>query len=109
VQSFPNIMIEGCPDLDMGQKDISDRVEKLTGRVTALEKKHTTNNISKGKWDRSFVVAVAAFVVAAVGLPIMLASWIEPHLQNDLKNDVKIEVTDQLKEPLKQIAEIAGT
>lgn len=92
----------------MGQKDLSERVERLTGRVTALENKRIPTGVSKGKWDRNFVLALAAFVVAGIGLPLMLLAWIEPHLQNDLKKDVKIEVADQLKEPLKQLGEIAG-
>jgi hypothetical protein len=91
----------------MGQKELSVLLEKLTGRVTALEKKRTPNAALKGKWDKGFLVALAALLVAAIGLPIMLFSWIEPHLQNDLKNDVKIEVADQLKEPLKKIGEIS--
>jgi hypothetical protein len=95
------------PDLDeMGQKELSTLIEKLTGRVTALEKKREPST-GKGKWDKSFVVSLVALIAAVVALPIMLASWIEPHLQNDLKSDVKNEVTDQLKEPLNQIGQIA--
>jgi hypothetical protein len=50
---------------------------------------------------------LVTLLATAIALPIMLVSWIEPHLQNDLKSDVKNEVTDQLREPLKQIGEIA--
>jgi hypothetical protein len=95
---------------DMGQKELSTLVEKLTARITAIEKKiglGTSESIN-GKRDKGFLVALVALVVSAVGLPIMLISWIEPHLQNDLKNDVKIEVGEQLKQPLQQINELAG-
>jgi hypothetical protein len=110
LQSLSPTVIEN-PDLDeMGQKELSGLIEKLTGRVTALEKRRLsgTSNAPKGKWDKTFALSLAALIVAVVGLPIMLVSWIEPHLQNDLKSNVKNEVTDQLREPLTQIGEIAG-
>jgi hypothetical protein len=106
VQSSPSV-IDG-PDLDMGQKELGKLVEGLTGRVTALEKERSPANTSKGKWDRNSVIALLSLAVSVVGLPLVLAAWIEPHLQNDLKNDVKIEVAEQLKEPLKKLEEIAG-
>jgi len=100
---------------DMTQREVNDRLERLTGRVTALEKKRDTPSKARSNWNRGFMVAVGAFLANAIALPIMLLSWIDPHLQNDLKKDVTIEAAAQLKEPLKQlsgmssdIAEIKG-
>jgi hypothetical protein len=104
VQSFPSVI--EAPDFDMGQRETSTLLERLTSRVTALEKLLPKSSSDNGKW-----VAWAALIVAIISLialPISVASWIEPHLHNDLKNDTSIEVTSQLKDPIKQIGDMAG-
>jgi hypothetical protein len=107
VQSFPSVI--DAPDLDdMGQKGLSKLVETLTGRVTALENERSPANASNGKWGRNSAIGLASLAVSIVGLPLLLAAWIEPHLQNDLKNDVKIEVAEQLKEPLQDLHKMAA-
>jgi hypothetical protein len=110
VQSFPTIVVDGSDLDDMGQKELSAQLERLAGRVTALEKKLNSlaKNAPKGKWgiDRWIAFGILAFTI--IGLPIIVTSIVEPHLHSDLKADVKIEVADQLKEPLRQIGEIAG-
>ncbi|MGA2426660.1 MAG: hypothetical protein ABSG07_21885 [Terriglobales bacterium] len=93
----------------MGQKDINAKVEKLTGRVTALENGSPASDHGPHRMrGATFYMSLVSLIVTVIGVPIMFLAWIEPHLQNDLKNDVKIEVTEQLKDPLKQIGEIAG-
>jgi hypothetical protein len=94
----------------MGNKELSDRVEKLTGRVTALEK--SPARARKGKWDTPVIVATVisslAILIAAIGLPVTILSFVEPHLQRDLSNDVKLEVASELKELQPQINEMSG-
>lgn len=96
-------------DLDMGQKDLTGKVAKLAGRVTALENKTASASDSpQGRRAQYLVVAITAVVIPLVGVAIMLGAWIEPHLRADAKSDMKNEVTDQLRDPLKQIGDIAG-
>jgi hypothetical protein len=101
-----SLLLVNDPELDdMGHKELSALIGKLTGRVTALEKKP---NPAAKKWGVDLWIGLGILVATIVGLPIILAALIEPHLKADLKADVKNEVADQLKDPLKQIGEIAG-
>jgi hypothetical protein len=107
VQSFPVEMVE-CPDFhDMGIRETNSLLEKLTGRVTALEKR-PARAPRKEKWDTDRWIALGILVVTFAGVPLMFFGWLEPHLHADLKNDIALEVGSQLKDPLKQIGEIAG-
>jgi hypothetical protein len=105
MQFFPEVL-DGS-DLDMGQKDLSVKIARLSGRVTALENKPAPSPTPKGGWVKYLFRAITV-VIPLVGLAIMLGSWIEPHLRADSKSDMKNEVTDQLRDPLKQIGDIAG-
>jgi len=61
------------------------------------------------KWKNpTFLISLFTLVATIIALPIMLASWIEPHLHNDLRNDVTIETQTQLKDTQKQINDMAG-
>jgi hypothetical protein len=107
VQSFPSVLIDDS-DLDnMGQKEISALVEKLTGRVTALEKKRASTATTKEKWGKETLIAAGILLLAVITLPFIIVGFLEPHLHNDLKSDVKNEVTDQLKEPLQDLHKMA--
>jgi hypothetical protein len=62
------------------------------------------------------IVALISLVVTIIGLPIMLLTWIEPHLENDQKNEISLEVGNQLKDPIAKmedanshLAKIEGT
>jgi hypothetical protein len=110
MQSLPTAISEVIDCDDMGQKELSASLAKLTGRVTSLEKKTSSTNKSpqEEKWNTDRWIAFGILVFTVIGVPIILGSWIESHIQTDLKSGIKNEVTDQLKEPLKQISEIAG-
>ena len=108
MQSLPSVFDD--PDLDdMGQKELGVLIEKLTGRVTSLENKFAsiTKSTKKEKWSVDRWIALGILVFTIIGLPLIVTSWVEPHLHNDLKNDVKIEVAEQLKEPLKDLRGMA--
>ena len=53
-------------------------------------------------------ISLAALAVGIIGLPIMLASWIEPHLHSDMKSDITIETQSQLKDPIKQLGSMSA-
>lgn len=109
MQSFPSVISD--PDLDdMGTKELSALVEKLTGRVTAIERKLDGKRPESidARGDRTATIALTVSVLALIAVPVGFLAWLEPHLHADLKNDVTIEVTNQLKDPLKQIGDIAG-
>ena len=83
----------------MSPKDVSEKLERLTGRVTTIEKElKKPRNRDGNNWP--LITSILALVVTVVGLPIMLLAWIEPHLESDLKNTVSLEVGNQLKQPL---------
>jgi hypothetical protein len=105
VQVSPSVISD--PDLeDMAHKETSALLEKLTGRVTAIEKKLDAEKPESS--DRIPTVALGVSILSLIAVPIALFAWLEPHLHADLRNDVTIEVTNQLKDPLKQIGDIAG-
>jgi hypothetical protein len=110
MQSFLSEIIAPLHLEDMGQKELSAQLEKVTGRVTSLEKEFASiaKNVRTNGWNTDRLIAFGSLLVSIIGVPVMLIAWLEPHLHNDLINDGKIEVANQLKEPLKQIGEIAG-
>ena len=104
MQSFPTVVFDN-PELDdMGQKELSARIEKVA-RELALLKNNPIASVEKSEW-KSPVLYIA--IIAAV---IALAAWVEPristHLSGDTANQIKIEVGDQLKDPLKDLRGLA--
>lgn len=55
------------------------------------------------KANAPLVIAIAALIVAIIGLPIMLLAWVEPHLERDQQASIAIETTTQLKDPLSRL------
>jgi hypothetical protein len=105
MQSFPAPIFDG-PELDdMGQKELSARIERVA-RDLALLKNNPIPSAEKSEWKSpTLYLAIIAAVIA-------LAAWVEPrissHLASDTTNQIKIEVGDQLKDPLKGLHDMAS-